>query len=199
MLVAFYSYESGTGKDTAADFTKEWCDDLGFSFSRAAFADRMKIVCADALGIPGEDQDKIGFIDKIKLTGSVHYRWRTVNKVTQQSPGTPGREFIIGLAESIRRLDPEFWIRHTATSDADLHAITDLRFQPEADFVKREGGMLVEIRRAEGSYGHRNEDRISCDAVINNNGDLDEFRALVRSCMFGLAHSQILDEIETRP
>lgn len=187
MIVALYSYTSQSGKDTVADFIAEWAEDRGKTFSRSAFADRMKIVCADALGItwpgPGvdpeiegtEDEWKIHTIDLLKLSGTVLAHW-TEDDGALEFGGRGGRAFIIGLAESIRRLDPEFWIRHGMPPAADVQVITDLRFLPEARAVTDQVGRLVEVHRS-GTV-HRNEDdlRGDCHFTIVNDSSLSDLR-----------------------
>ncbi len=170
MIVALYSYTSGSGKDTCADFIADWARMENRTFSRAAFANAMKVVCGAALGILGHPVDQIGVIDGLKLRGEIQ-AWEGDLCVSTQS----GRDFIIGLAESIRRLDPEFWIRHTAASDAEVHVITDMRFIPEAEWVRAHGGVIVEIVRP--GTTHRNEDSLAhTDHMILNNGSLESLQ-----------------------
>ncbi len=183
-IVALYSYMCESGKDTCADMIAEWCRMETRSFSRAAFADEMKLVCADALGygpkMPREH--KIHAIDELKMSGYVRsfHPDNSALAVTHNN----GRDFIIGLAESIRRLDREFWIRHTAASEAEIHAITDMRFQPEVDWVRANNGIVVEVVRP--GAPHKNEDHIPSDQIdytINNDGSLEDLGLSVFAMM----------------
>lgn len=180
MIVALYSHTCESGKDTCADFIQDWAQMENRTCTRAAFADEMKIVCADALGHYGPREHQIRFIDEIKLHGYIRSYFKGMGKL--DSLTTPlgqthadGRDFIIGLAESIRRLDPEFWIRHTAASEAEIHVITDCRFRPEVDWVRANGGVVVEIIRP--GTKHVNEDTIDpefIDHIVVNDGDFDQ-------------------------
>lgn len=176
MLVAVYGH-SEVGKDTVATMIREWAAKKDWITSQSAFADAMKLVCARALGIEGDGypDDKIRLIDEIKLRGSVSW-------ATGRAAGhTSGRDFIIGLAEGIRDLDREFWIVYALPKhDFDLHVMTDLRFQPEADAVEAAGGYIIEVYRPNSTP--RNEDRLPAhqvDRVIVNDGTLDELAASV--------------------
>lgn len=179
MIYALYSETSESGKDSTADAIAEWARMEQRTFSRAAFADEMKIVCANALGmceLPREE--KIGIMDLIKLApfGSVHYQFQEgKDGPIAYSTGQAGRDFIIGLAESIRALDKTFWVRHSAPPEAEIQVLTDLRFVPEAMWVREQGGKIIEVIRPD-TVRH-NEDRLPpswIDAQIQNDGTLDD-------------------------
>lgn len=177
MLVALYSYTCQSGKDTVAGFIRDWCDRLGVSYANCGLADQMKIVCADALGIAGSDEAKIAEIDRIKnsgLGGIYYQRKDSAGHLVTYSTGQTGRDFIISVAESIRRLDPDFWIRHGMPPAADVRVLTDVRFQPEVDAVRlqAEPSFVVEVVRPDTQ--HVNEDRIpTVDWVLRNDDTLD--------------------------
>lgn len=186
--VAFYSYNCYAGKDTAADFFAESVAELGYTTARTAFADIMKIVAADALGIKGTDEEKIAAIDALKHDGGfVQARYPQasgLDKVEHHS----GRDFIIGLAGGsdqtygLRRWDQDVWIRlclKNAPTDTDFLLVTDMRFQPEADAVHERRGIVIDIA---GRGEHKNEDKITdVDYVVFNTGDLDHLRGSINA------------------
>lgn len=183
MIVALYSFTSESGKDTCADFIEQWAEHHLRTCSRAAFADEMKLVCARALGCEAPREDSIRLIDEIKLRGYVRGFRDDGSAVTHNS----GRDFIIGLAEAIRVLDDTFWIRHAGNPSADIHVLTDLRFEPEARWVKANGGKIVMVTRP-GTI-HRNEDCLEftmVDAVIQNDSDLSVLHQRVTDTMNAL-------------
>ena len=177
MIVALYSYTSQSGKDTVADFIENWARMEGKTVTRSAFADEMKVVCADALGMKAPREHQIRFIDDIKLNGYVRSFTKDPSLAVTHHDG---RDFIIGLAESIRRLDPMFWIQHAIPPEADVQLITDLRFTPEAREVRWLGGKIISVFRPDTI--HRNEDELPDDWIdqhVINNADLEtlELRA----------------------
>lgn len=179
MIIGFYSYCSGVGKDTAAQMLAEILEARGASVTCRGFADEMKLVCADALGIrEGTREERIAQIDRLKLYGEVQWFDDYPDEIEAKSGIVTGRDFIIGVGGNtagdygIRRLDQQFWIRHALDYDTDYLLMTDLRFTPEAVAV-REHGDLVEIQR-EPNLGHNNEDRIVCRWTLDNNGSLED-------------------------
>jgi hypothetical protein len=177
-VVAFYG-QSRAGKDTAADFAEIWAVREGLTIERRSFARHMKLVAARALGYGGENP--VDYVDHVKLNAQI---------VTQfaphaiQPPPQDGRDFIIGLAEGIRDIDPEFWIRAAAgPSEADFLVYTDMRFHPEADYVRQVmGGLIFEVRRP--NLRKYNEDTdIVPDRIIDNDGGLDRLRTQVEDAM----------------
>lgn len=199
MILALYSHGSYVGKDTAADAILALAEREGMMArrtSRAAFGDQMKIVCADALGIVGADDHKIATMDAIKLAGEVRHEYWTDERLERRRPpaggSQDGRDFIIGLADSVRRLDVGFWIQHAmggpdAMCRDRLHVITDLRFLPEAEAVKAAGGWLVEVERP--GQVVRNEDRLPVemlDGKLRNDSTMQELRRNAEWTLAGL-------------
>lgn len=185
MIIAFYSEASGTGKDTAAGFAIKRLHRLGYAAIQDAFAWDGKVVCADALGITGTRQEKVAFIDKLKLHGFVSSSW-SGNEQSFQA----GREFIIGLLGSpgkgngIRGLAPQFWTQQIITRAqfaTGWTAVSDMRYKEEAEAVKATGGKVVEIVRGK-NLGTFNEQRLPpemIDHTIDNNGSVDDLRGAV--------------------
>ncbi len=189
-IVAFYSHGCQTGKDTAAQFAKERAEKAHARVIKTAFAWEMKLVCARALGIEGTEEEQVRWIDYLKLDGYVKSfsdHQDDDGRTIRNESAIDGRDFIIGLAEGIRALYPEFWIGAAFPSperweDTDLYLFTDLRFFGERDAVIQAGGLIVEIVRPGAEI--KNEDQITdADYVIVNDGDLDHLRREVDKVM----------------
>jgi hypothetical protein len=50
MIIALHSRGNQAGKDTVADFIREWCEQEGHTYERRAFADPMKLLVAANTG-----------------------------------------------------------------------------------------------------------------------------------------------------
>lgn len=182
-IFGFYSFKSRSGKDTAARFFQDELEARGHTVATTAFADVMKIVAADALGITGDDATKIALIDAIKEEGQVS--WRT--GLTGFTTGTrSGRDFIIGLAGGsdqtygMRRWQQTIWIDLCLDAvpdlDADYLLITDMRFKPEAQAVWDRRGWVIDVQSSARGV-HKNEDSLEYrDFVVNNDGTLIALR-----------------------
>lgn len=180
-IVAFYSYNCYAGKDTAALMLAEKLDLPGVTVGSTAFANVMKIVAADALGVRGSDEEKIAVMDILKTNGDVTGLYWPDDGGTQELY-VQGRDFIIGMAGGtdqtygLRRWRQNIWIDLCLENapECDVLLITDLRFQPEADAVRERGGIVVELT---GRGEHKNEDAIEGDYVVDNSLDLAHLRA----------------------
>ena len=114
--------------------------------------------------------------------------------------GIPWRKYLQGLgAEGFgRALDPEYWIRlnqfsvQKALSDKNVAGVVipDIRFSNEAEYVRREGGIVLKIERLNGErlYGdlasHPSEQGISehlVDLVIKNVGTISDLERKILS------------------
>lgn len=181
-IIAFYSYNCYAGKNTAADMMAENLEYMKNKVGFTAFANVMKIVAADALGVPGTDEYKIEHIDKLKHKGGLVTYQFPEDGQTVYSTGQTGRDFIIGLAGGsdqtygMRRWQQDIWIKLCLDNapECDVLLITDMRFQPEADEVRARGGTIVELT---GRGEHKNEDVIEGDYVVDNSHDLAHLRA----------------------
>jgi len=194
MIVAFHAEGRRSGKDTAGEFVREWAELRGLSYLRIAFADKMKLLVAETLGIQGTDEERVVAIDAFKLGGRVLW-WREP-PYEEPDDAISGREFIINLAgdsdtDGARGLfGANFWVDQALPPTgnqfgADVIAITDLRFEVEAQRVRQLGGVVVKIERNDVEGG-RSEQGISpnlIDVRIDNNGTLEEFRVRIYSLM----------------
>lgn len=87
--------------------------------------------------------------------------------------------------ESIRAIDPDFWVRHGMQKavermlDGRPVVITDVRFKNEARAITAAGGKLVRIERPGSGDGdtHASEvelDTYPVDFLVSNDGSLDQ-------------------------
>lgn len=173
MIVGFTGF-SQVGKDTAASFLVE----LGFT--RIAFADilRQSLYNLNPLvkrkwwtrRIPVQTLvDQVGW-DVAKVA------YREIRELLQRFGTEVGRELY----------GDDFWVGR-ALANFEYYAncvITDVRFQNEEAAVHSRGGRVFRIERpGTGAVNaHVSDTGISSldvDGVIQNNGDLDQFRTAV--------------------
>ena len=149
-----------SGKDTLADYlVKE------YGFTRYAFADPMKDCLAQ---IPGWDHRHMHG----DLKDQVDPYYNVTPRHAMQRLGT----------ECFRTLNPDFWIK-VAERILDPYneapvVISDVRFENEAQFVRRRG-LLIHLRRpqAQADAQHQSEQgvfRIADDVLIENNGTVNQ-------------------------
>ena len=149
-----------SGKDTLADYlVKE------YGFTRYAFADPMKDCLAQ---IPGWDHRHMHG----DLKDQVDPYYNVTPRQAMQRFGT----------ECFRTLNPDFWLkvaeRLLAPDNEIPVVISDVRFENEAQFVRRRG-LLIHLRRpqAQADAQHQSEQgvfRIADDVLIENNGTVNQ-------------------------
>lgn len=96
-----------------------------------------------------------------------------------------------------RSVDPDFWVkRFAATHAGKKRIVTDVRFENEADYVRKHG-VLIHLTGRGGLEGeeaaHVSENRLSFklgDLVLDNSRDLDWLQAQIDS----LDLTRVLDE-----
>lgn len=171
------------------------------------FADKLKILGAKILGYDLSPRESIAVMDDFKLRGSLKAVWDLPDgKGTREFEAVTGREFLQNLGNEARNvLGDTLWIdmvlpdpRRAAARamgdtvspeeilraqvelmypDVDVLAITDLRYENEAQRIKDLGGVVWEvIRPGLESDGHASEQPLPrglVDWQIINDGDLD--------------------------
>lgn len=163
------------GKDTVgARLVDHW------GYTRFAFADPLRSM---ALALdPWIPTDEMANMDAIRLSVLVEYAgWEEAKKEPEV------RRFLQVLGtEGVRdHLGTESWVNATgkAIAEAGLPdtVITDCRFPNEAQFIRREGGILLRVIRPDFDNGlpagHPSEehvDLIKVDRTIVNEGTLRE-------------------------
>lgn len=191
MLIAFTGCK-GAGKDTAAQWLVE-----SYDFTRMAFADKVKEAIANLFGITVEqvDQFKEIGIDDIALyevnlfmrnVAEWTFSWREFMQRfgTEMGRGTFGEDFwILQLERAYTEL------QYSSPQEIDV-AITDLRFENEAQWLRRMGGFAVEIiRPGYEPDGHLSEEPLPrglIETQILNNGSIDDLHVDVYELYKGL-------------
>lgn len=148
-----------SGKDTAGEHLVK-----NFGYTRISFADELK---------------------RVAMKYFVLNRDECYDNKTQVS-----RRILQGLGECMREeIDLNYWVNYALKNVPENVAITDVRFLNEADIIKKSGGILIKIERANSpdiEYGvdHKSEvelEQIKCDAIILNISTLDSFYDAVES------------------
>lgn len=175
-----------SGKDTVADILEEITDGR---VERDAFADRLKLIAALALGVAVHPDD-VGtsgvrrWADQFKQAESVAVIGPGGSVISEIS----GRQFLQRLgAEGIRDV-----LGQNALVDAvplrrsgvDLLVLTDVRFENEARAVRGAGGSVWRVNRpGVGEGTHRSEIPLAdelVDVEIDNSGSITDLYATVK-------------------
>lgn len=179
-----------SGKDTACGFILDWAHEQGREAKREAFADRLKLSAARALGFDQPDDEAIELMNALKETGAIEV-WMS-GHVPQV---ITGRKYLQLYGTEAHReiFDTDFWVNavlpRSAGGEFDgILVITDVRFPNEAERIRDLGGEVWEIVRDTGrdQDSHASEVRLPeemIDLKIDNNKSLDHLRDVVTSLM----------------
>lgn len=202
MIVGLHGkYQSG--KDTTFEFLKEWAEAQGFTATRDAFADRLKISAAHALGV---FEDEIDFCNELKQEGTqilVLTPDRRHGGPPEVDTALTGREYLQYYGTEAHRevFDTDFWVDAVLSKEKVRHyqnhggpmrilGITDVRFPNEGEAIQRVNGMVWHVVRPEldnSGDTHASEQPLPSyliDRTIINDGSLDDLRDRV----FGIMH-----------
>ena len=128
---------------------------LGRNFHRVAFADRVKNLAFDF----GWD----GFKDE------------------------RGRKLLQDLGMAGRAYNPSIWIDYVDEETVGFgnHVFTDVRFQNEADYIRKLGGIIVRIVRpgiiAQNHESELKQREIAADIEIVNDGTIEDLHNKIRA------------------
>jgi len=162
---------AGSGKSAAADVL---CREYGFV--QIAFADALRDMLCGLLETQG--------IDHIWLT-EPRYKAAPIQGLSHYSRAVTGRMLMQTLGDWGRSIDPDWWVDTLARSAGleagrypvhDRIVISDVRYPNEAAFVRRHGGVLAHISRAEATYStdvHSSEQHhatLGADVGLANHG-----------------------------
>ena len=172
---------AGSGKDTAGHFL--W-DEYGFFCT--AFADAVKEAASVIFNTPLDyfhDREKKEEFDP---------RWGMTRRQLLQKLGTEACRNVFG---------DDIWIKrwnmvYDELYDSSDVVVTDVRFDNEAEMIRRTGGTIVHIVRDTVTQGvldtHSSENGVTVmdeDYILYNNGTLDELSANIRA---------VVDELESK-
>lgn len=202
MRVIGLTGKARAGKDTACGFIKDWGETAGFPVERAAFADKLKVSAARALGFEGDTAQCVAFCNELKQTGMDIQIIRRGPDGAELERCLSGREFLQRYGTEAHRdvFDQEFWVS-ALLDDAlpqgpddpkfgTLLVISDVRFENEARAIRNAGGEVWEVVRddnpdalAGGPEAHSSEAGVPeelIDRTIVNDHDLAYFEREVR-------------------
>lgn len=183
-LIAFTG-AAGSGKDTAAAILIE-----EFGYEKLSFAGSLKDALAAIFGwsrdlLEGATQESRNWREEEdKWWSAALQRSITPRKMLQEWGTEVGRN----------AFHPDIWLlsvqRKIQQNPQKKFVITDCRFENEAETLKALGARLIGIRRPmlDCDLGaiHASEAGLPLellDAVINNDGSLQEFIFKIKSCM----------------
>ncbi len=175
------------------------------------FADKVKQLAARALGLEGSPRELIEMMDEAKLRRDLGGWTISADK---PSAGTfhiiPGRQLLQNVGNDARiLLGEDLWVDQVLPRvdrwtrggplyqaqldlqrmypDIDIVAITDLRYENEAQRVKDVGGVVWEVvRPGTKSDRHASEQQLPRDLVdwqIGNDGDLNDLCSAVENAI----------------
>lgn len=171
----------GVGKDTCSEILKnlllyETSVELKqpIFVEQLAFADSLKGICVDYLGLSWDDCYTQEGKQKFNPT------WGMTNREILQKVGT----------DAMRNgFHPDVWCKITDLKIKEIlsknyfYIISDIRFSNEAEIVKQNNGAVIEVVRnktvVSGITDHVSEQKIDpslVDIVVSNNGTKDELR-----------------------
>lgn len=191
--------KAGSGKDTVAQLALEWCEENDINAERAAFADPLKLSAARALGASKTvtQEQAVQFCNELKESGRIKVELPTEPLDPIREYEISGREYLQWYGTEAHRdvFGTEFWVNATMEPldnrfrelrAPDVVFITDCRFPNEAAAVNERSGEVWEVVRpgVAAVAAHSSEAGLPEGAIefqINNDGDLDDLRSLVRS------------------
>lgn len=168
---------AGVGKDTAAmaiaSIPKE-------GTAKYAFADPIYNMLHTVFDLPvttgKKGRKKTQVIDKnsiVEGTGrTVRYLLQTLG--TEWGRNTVSKDVWVNQADAfLSQLEGNIGIQ--------IVVFTDVRFDNEAEFIKRRGGKIIQIHRKDpGTSSHESEKGINAkyiDHTVGNNGKVEDFKA----------------------
>lgn len=186
MLIGLAGY-ARAGKNTVSAILDEYVVPYPNDFIEESFARRLKISAARALGIEVPDDDAIALMDQLKTDGSIAW------SVGYDSDTLSGRQYLQRYGTEAHRdvFGDDFWVEQvvprgfSAQHYNSVVVITDVRFENEAQAIRREGGVIWAIDRDEAKPAgdHPSEKPLPehlVDRRIDNNGTLQDLIVEVR-------------------
>jgi hypothetical protein len=124
--------------------------------------------------------DRVAFADPIKMLAVQHFGWNGVKDER-------GRKLLQDIGMAGRAYDPDNWIRHMRWRNPIRYGkpaiITDVRFENEAQWIRRQGGKLVKIVRPDipvlQHLSETEQKSIACHYEVVNAGTVQDLHTLV--------------------
>lgn len=163
---------AGAGKDAVSNIIKT---DLRPNYVVYGFAYPLKRACCDLFDWTLEQ------IEDREFKEAIDPRWGFSPRVAMQRMGT----------EYGRSLREDLWVRKALITfqspDVEGMIVTDVRFENEADFIRKNNGLLIHIERpgtiiSESTHAsEKGVEFMEGDARIHNNGTLDDLARKVHT------------------
>lgn len=160
-----------SGKDTVANFII-----AAVGGYRYGFADPIRAMLAAGLGVDMDDP-----------------YWRSRKEDTIPALGVSPRRLLQTLGTEWGRevINPDLWVilaHQRLLSSGPGMVLTDVRFENEAAWVRKHGGLIIHVLRSDAKNveAHTSEAGIGVldtDAQILNNGTLEELQLSVRELL----------------
>lgn len=168
------------GKDQSAEYLR-----LYRGFARIALADPLKAAAAAMFGVPREDFDDPETKELVRPYWNLSPRQMAQKLGTEAARDTFGADIWLKRAtlELIQLADEASEVAAETFGPVSV-VVTDVRFDNEAEWIKRHGGRVIRIVRpgTAAVAAHASEAGVSdwlVDAEIVNDGDLTELRSKV--------------------
>ena len=161
-----------SGKDTMGKYMTQ-----AYNFKRISFADRLKEHCKIRYGFEDAQLEELKDI--------VDEKWGFTPRKTFKDTGMRFRE-----------VDPDYWVNQVqfdiVTNDDDNIVVTDVRFQNEADMIRKNGGFLIGVSRySRDTDTHVSEtslDEIKVDHIVFNNDSIESLNIQVDKLMSAMVN-----------
>lgn len=155
-------------------------NELGRFIKTYAFAEKLKILCVELLGL---QKEWVFGTDQQKNT-LTHIMWDslpvTINKEHASGPMTAREVLQFVGTDMFRGLDSNVWVsaclRQIESDSAELALISDVRFENEVKAIQDKGGFVIGLKRSpyKQTDQHASETQVDncldiCDTVIDNN------------------------------
>lgn len=201
MIIALHG-QKNNGKDTAGEILIELGNSEGIRFKRVAFADLMKKLAANSLGIYDGEIDFINFVkdEVILLQGN---NKPSIGHIQPLSI----REYLINFSQTMKsQFGDDFWA-HLAFSNIapwpDI-VVTDLRFEAEAEYLRDLGAYVVHIYREEDQEdgdlpGEKKLPEAYIDYHLPNTGTLEELKSNTKELLKNILYDEQYESESTEP
>lgn len=194
------------GKDTATQIIKETLEARGYRVGVTAFAEALKEMCINVLGLKrelvyGSNDDKDapsgilwdGFPLEIRIKRGTFERTDDhVGLKSRTGPMTVREVLQIVGTDIFRAIEDDVWARAPFNRDwsgYDVVLLTDCRFPNEKRVTEEHGGVIIRLERQTGFVDNHASETALDDAEFDsayyyrNDGTLDELRSFVESVL----------------
>lgn len=182
LLIGVYG-KARSGKDTAADYLSE-----KLQLRKYAFAEPLKQMLKSAFGDHFHEGDR----ERICKEAGISYRQLMQLLGTEWGRNQVNPNLWVNLVASQWEVTKTYFplsqLKNTFCTHYSGMVLSDVRFDSEAEWIKSQGGLIIEITRPGlekvGLDGHQSEAGISpayTDVTVLNNQDLPSFYATLDS------------------